>query len=58
MTKDFIKGNVFDENEKPYPAIMRYNGYQDEIQVRDPMASTAFSKEIISGPRTEGNVSR
>ena len=34
LTDDFIRSTVYTENEAPYPAMLRYNAYQDELQVQ------------------------
>lgn len=48
LTDDFIKGTVFVENEKPYGAMMRYNAYQDEIQVKGSDGiSSLFKREYV-----------
>jgi len=48
LPEEFIKGTVFIENEKPYAAMMRYNAYQDEIQVKSPDGiSSLFKREYV-----------
>lgn len=48
LTDDFKRGMVYMENEAPYPAMMRYNAYQDEIQVQGPNGiSTLFMRDNI-----------
>ena len=48
LTDDFKRGMVYMENETPYPAMMRYNAYQDEIQVQGPDGiSTLFMRDNI-----------
>ena len=48
LTDDFRRGMVYMENETPYPAMMRYNAYQDEIQVQGPNGiSTLFMRDNI-----------
>jgi len=48
LTDDFRRGMVYMENETPYPAMMRYNAYQDEIQVKGPNGiSTLFMRDNI-----------
>jgi len=46
--EEFIKGTVFIENEKPYAAMMRYNAYQDEVQVQGSNGiSSLFKREYV-----------
>jgi hypothetical protein len=48
LTDDFRRGMVYMENETPYPAMMRYNAYQDEMQVQGPNGiSTLFLRDNI-----------
>ncbi len=48
LTDDFVKGTVFIENEKPYTAMMRYNAYQDEIQVQGSDGiSSLFKRDYV-----------
>ena len=48
LTDEFVKGTVFVENEKPYAAMMRYNAYQDEIQVQGSDGiSSLFKRDYI-----------
>ena len=48
MPEDFVKGTVFIEGETPYAAMMRYNAYQDEIQVKSPAGiSSLFKREYV-----------
>ena len=48
LTDDFKRGMVYMENETPYPAMMRYNAYQDEIQVQSADGiSTLFMRDNI-----------
>lgn len=44
LTDDFQKGMVYIENEDPYSAMMRYNAYQDEIQVQGSNGITSLFK--------------
>ena len=45
----FTRGTVYIENEKPYPAMMRYNAYQDEIQVQGTDGlSSLFKRDYVS----------
>ncbi len=56
LTENFVQGTVFIEDEKPYPAMMRYNAYQDEIQVRGSQGlSSLFKRDYVwavIGPHT------
>lgn len=48
LTEDFRSGKVYTENEAPYPAMMRYNAYQDEIQVQGPNGiSSLFMRDYV-----------
>jgi hypothetical protein len=48
LTDDFKRGMVYMENEKPYPAMMCFYTYQDEIQVQGPNGiSTLFLRDSI-----------
>lgn len=48
LRDEFVKGTVFVENEKPYAAMMRYNAYQDEIQVQGSDGiSSLFKRDYI-----------
>lgn len=48
LTDEFVKGTVFVENEQPYAAMMRYNAYQDEIQVQDSDGiSSLFKRDYV-----------
>jgi hypothetical protein len=48
LPEEFIKGTVFIEGEKPYAAMMRYNAYQDEIQVQGSDGiSSLFKREYV-----------
>jgi hypothetical protein len=48
LTDDFIRGTVYIENGKPYAAMMRYNAYQDEIQVQGPDGiSSLFKRDYV-----------
>jgi hypothetical protein len=48
LTDEFIKGTVFIEDEKPYSAMMRYNAYQDEIQVKSTNGiSSLFKRDYV-----------
>ena len=48
LTDDFRRGMVHMGNETPYPAMMRYNAYQDEIQVQSGEGiSTLFMRDNI-----------
>ncbi len=48
LTDEFIKGTVFIENEQPYGAMMRYNAYQDEIQVQGADGiSSLFKRDYV-----------
>ena len=48
LTDEFIKGTVFIENEQPYGAMMRYNAYQDEIQVQGSDGiSSLFKRDYV-----------
>ncbi len=37
---EFIPGKVVIKNDKPFMASLRYNAYQDEIQMKDPQNNT------------------
>ncbi len=48
LTDDFVSGMVYTENEKPYPAMMRYNAYQDEMQIQGNNGiSTLFMRDYV-----------
>lgn len=48
LTDEFIMGTVFIKNENPYSAMMRFNAYQDEIQVKaSDGISSLFKREYI-----------
>lgn len=48
LTDDFKRGMVYMGSETPYPAMMRYNAYQDEIQVQGAEGiSTLFMRDNI-----------
>ena len=48
LTDEFIRGTVFIENEQPYAAMMRYNAYQDEIQVQGSDGiSSLFKRDYV-----------
>ena len=48
LTDEFTKGTVFIENEQPYGAMMRYNAYQDEIQVQGSDGiSSLFKRDYV-----------
>ena len=36
LSDEFIPGKVVIKNDKPVMAALRYNAYQDEIQMKDP----------------------
>lgn len=48
LDDDFKRGMVYTENEKPYPAMMRYNAYQDEIQIKGANGiSSLFMRDYV-----------
>ena len=48
LPEEFIKGTVFIEGETPYAAMMRYNAYQDEIQVKSAAGiSSLFKRDYV-----------
>jgi hypothetical protein len=48
LNDEFVRGTVFVEKEKPYAAMMRYNAYQDEIQVQGPDGiSSLFKRDYV-----------
>lgn len=48
LEDDFKRGMVYSENEKPYPAMMRYNAYQDEMQIQGPNGiSSLYMRDYI-----------
>lgn len=48
LTDEFVRGTVYTENEKPYPAMMRYNAYQDEMQVQGSGGiTTLFKRDYV-----------
>ena len=44
LNEDFTVGTVYIENEQPYQAQMRYNAYQDEIQVKSTKGISSLFK--------------
>jgi hypothetical protein len=48
LTDEFVRGTVYSEGEKPYPAMMRYNAYQDEMQVQGSGGiTTLFKRDYV-----------
>ncbi|MDG1571989.1 hypothetical protein OZ410_06650 [Robiginitalea sp. M366] len=48
LNDEFKRGAVYMNEEKPYAAYMRYNAYQDEMQVQGPDGiSTLFKREYV-----------
>jgi hypothetical protein len=44
LTEDFQNGRIYVENNAPYAARLRYNAYQDEIQVQSGKGITSLYK--------------
>lgn len=44
LTEDFQNGRIYVENNTPYAARLRYNAYQDEIQVQNGEGITSLFK--------------
>ena len=56
LNEDFTRGMVYVGDEKPYAALMRYNAYQDEIQINGSSGITGLFKRdyiraVINGEK-------